>query len=315
MARIVKSIAVVDDRRQHDEEGGRQLVDLRLVDKTVLKGGVLGSYGVPFHNPNAPVTHDSARDELNRMLAQVEEAKAELRSVHREIEEAHEEYEAFQQSRDDADLLDDELYQQRKQELQQGQEQARREIEELRSEAEAEAKSQAEKARGTGYHEGYASGYQAAEDAFRQEAVPEMEAKMREVAGLIEHISSFGEELYREKEREFVSLVVAIAGKILQREIKTDPDTIVDMLHEILSRNHREVYVNLTMSPDMLPTGAKAQEDIINRLTEQVPGLNVYIEKEMGEGVLYVETPKGVTDMGLDTQLRNINENLLEEEV
>ena len=317
LSRVVKSMAVVDDRRQRPDIM-KAWIDGQFTDKAVLKGGAMSAYGIAFYDQ--PVTRDAYVDEVNRLRIDAEEARAELRRIRREIEEektrakreaeklAEAEAERTLQYEVDRSILDDELFEARRLELEGLAAQAEARAKELLESAQAEAGEIKEHARAEGYGEGFEKGYEEAGNAFRSEVQP----KLDELSELISALTSYSPGLMREKERELVALTVAIAGKVVGREIKSDPGYILDMLREAAQRNQRESYVAITLSPDMLPLKIKASEEVIASIEQLANNISVYVEKETGEGVCLLETPKGVTDMSLSTQLENIKESLLE---
>lgn len=305
MARIVKAFSVVDDR-QHKQDAMAQL-EANLTERKVLKGNVLTGYGFTFKDHNAPVNRDELLDEINRLKVQQEEAKATLRAVEQEIAEAREELEEIEASKENADIVDDEVYRQRSEEIEAMVTEARQKAQELLEEAEADGKVIREHSRAEGYEEGYTSGYAVAEKAFREEG----QAKLQELAELITSLSAYGPELIAQREAEFVQLAVAVASKVVARELKTKPATILDMLRDILLKNRRETYINITISPDLLPAQAKACSEVLEKLQGIGPNITVYVEKDAEPGTLLMETSGGVTDMSPDTQLENLQELLL----
>lgn len=311
MSRIVKAFAVVDDRNAKSDSGQ---AELSIPEAKVIKGGVLDRYGFTFQNKNAVPPPDVLRDEINRLRVQVEEAKAELLAVEKEIETAEQEHEAaleeIESAREAAQeavkVLDDAVYHERLEEIRILREELEADRVRAQEEAEAEAKAAFDKSRALGYREGYQSGLAEAQEAFLEEN----QSKLQELADTVTEMSVYGRELMQEKEKEFVELVMVVAEKVIAKEVKTDPSCIVDMLQDIVAKNYRESYINLSVSPDMLPVEAKASSEVIAKLEALNPNLSVYVEKD-AENLLAVETPKGVVDLSVDVQLENLREALL----
>ena len=311
--RIVKSIAVVDDRSNKPDYIQARM-ETALINKRVLKGGALGLFEIDLRQPDSLLSKDQRIEEINRLGAQIDNSRAELRELHVEIMASRDELARIQEVLAEAaaqehDLEDDTVYEQRRREIEGLLGQTQQQILEMQVQAEENARRIAQEARETGYNEGFKSGHLAAEISFQDEAYP----KLKELADLISGLTDYAPELMKEKENEFVDLIIAIAGKVLQKEIKTDNKSIIQMLHDYLERNHREAYINLTISPDLMPESARASTAVLDKLKELAGNLSIYIEKEAPEGHMVLETPKGVTDMSLDTQLANIKETLLEE--
>jgi flagellar assembly protein FliH len=305
LARIVKSIAVVDDRQRKPEP--MAMLEATLSGRKVLKNHILDGFGYTLQNRNAPAYRDDIVEEINRLKLEAEEEKASLRKLRQQVREAEEELKQLSESKVDAAIVDDEIYNQRVAEIEAKVAAARQQSQELRESAEAEGKKIRDKAQKEGYKEGYAKGYAAAEEAFREESTP----KLNELAYLVDELSGYGDHLMARRENEFIQLAVAVAGKIVARELKLKPATVVDILREFVHRNQRETYITISLSPDMLPVSVKACEEVIETLQNLCHNVTVYVEKEAAPGTLILETPKGVTDMSVDTQLANIQEALL----
>jgi flagellar assembly protein FliH len=305
VARIVKSIAVVDDRQNKPDS--MVMLEARLSERKVLKNNILGSFGYTLHDRNAPLYKDDLLEEINRLRLQAEEEKASLRNLQQQIRDAEEELKQLVETKVDADIVDDEIYHQRVAEIEAKVAEARQQSQEMRETAEREGKWIREKAQEEGYQEGYANGYKAAGEAFREEGEP----KLAELTYLVDELSDYGDHLMARRENEFIQLAVAVAGKIVARELKLKPATVVDILREFVHRNQRESYITISVSPDMLPVSVKACDEVIETLKNLCHNVTVYVEKEAAPGTLVVETPKGVTDMSVDTQLANLQEALL----
>ncbi|MCL2055936.1 MAG: FliH/SctL family protein [Oscillospiraceae bacterium] len=317
-------MAVVD-RREHDMESARSQLEAKLVSRKVLKGGVLDGFGIPFADPNSLVSRDSLLDEINRLVLRIEEEKAQLSEVKKETREAREaaarEKERFIQEREefereraerdvslDADILNDETYKQRVAHITELQEQARTDMEQMSAQLEQDAKEAWDRAQSDGYNEGYEEGRAAAKRDFEKAAAP----KLAELAQLITSLTQYGPELFKKREDEFVELALAVAGKIVAKELKTKPSLIVGMINEFIKRNQREAYINISISPDLLPASAKASDELLEQLKALNSSIVVYVEKDAPAGTVILETPKGVTDMSIPSQLENIRETVME---
>jgi flagellar assembly protein FliH len=299
-------MAVVDSR-QHKADDIRAQLEMRLMYKPVLKSSVMNAIGVSFpHTP--PPTRDAYIDELNRLQVEIEDAKTALRDIKADIAKAEEEKQKQLIDIDDS-IVDNDIFAARQQELKNMLADVEAKSAEICEKARQEAESIKQNAQKEGYEEGLSKGYAESVEGFRQDAEP----RLQELSDLIATLTNYGAQLMQEKENEFVELATAIAGKVIGRVIKKDSKFILDMLRDVISKNHRENYINITLSSDMLPLRAKASEEIIALIEEMAQNITVYAEKDIGEEICIVETPKGVTDMSVETQLGNIKETLLEE--
>lgn len=322
MSRIVKSIQVVDDRPKQQVA---KTPELPFVGAGVLKKGILNGYELHGNQSNHTIyTKDAYRDEINRLKIQADEAKEELRQINADILEAEaeiqkqkelieQEKKRFDQLKLDESILDDGVFRARQREISELLVQTEAKAAGILETARSEAATIKEAVKGEGYQEGYqegvSKGYLEASAAFEDEAGQ----KLAELSDMIAALSGYGSKLMKEKEDEFIELATAIAGKVIGRVIKKDSKFILDMLRETMSKNHRESYINITLSEDMLPAKAAASDEIISLIEEMAHNVSVYVEREAEEGTCVMETPKGVTDMSVGTQLDNIKELLNEE--
>jgi flagellar assembly protein FliH len=295
----------VDDRQRKPD--AMDLLEATLSGRKVLKNDILNGFGYTLQDRTGPLYKEEILEEINRLKLQAEEERASLRALQRKMRETEEELRQLNDTKVDADIMDNEIYRQRVLEIETKMTVAKQQSQELMENAEKEGKAIREKARKEGHQEGYQSGHKAAQEAFEKEGTP----KLAELARLITTLSGYGEELMAKRETEFVQLAVAVAGKIVARELKLKPATVVDILREFVQRNQRENYITISISPDMLPAQAKACDEVMELLRGLCHNITVYVEKEAAPGTLIVETPKGVTDMSVPTQLDNLQETLL----
>src|SRR5688572_23895716 len=111
-----------------------------------------------------------------------------------------------------------------------------------------------------------------------------MERKEQEVANKIRQLS------------------LAIAKKIIGRELETDPTTIVEMAKKHLQsiRQRREVY--LRVSPSDLENLKSQKRELIDQLG-RAKEIEIRADEELSPGSMFIETEAGTIDARLETQL------------
>ena len=264
-------------------------------------------------------------EELNRLKIEIEQHRAELRRMRGRIDEGEvfiadygdgeEETAAVQtgfdsdeedaqareaqRRRDEQAALAAREMEQKAYELVQQAEQSSKDIE---GKAFQDAQQIRQQAQNEGYLEGFNKGFDEAQEEFRRENEPRAEL----LADLIEKLSEYEQERMRKNESELVELAIGIASKIVGRELRTDPKTVVKMLTEAVTQNHSEEYVRITLAEDLFPLDVKASEKVKKMLTDMGANVSVLVESAVPPGTIHVETPKGITDMSVETQLENI---------
>jgi flagellar assembly protein FliH len=108
-----------------------------------------------------------------------------------------------------------------------------------------------------------------------------------------------------EAEDEAVKLAIAIARRVLYREIATDPEAILGLVKAAFGKlNARETH-RLRLSPSDVAT---IQE---HRVKLQIPpGLEIATDGALTPGSAIFETSRGDLDASVDTQLAEIDRGL-----
>jgi flagellar assembly protein FliH len=169
-----------------------------------------------------------------------------------------------------------------------------------------EAQQIRQQAHNEGYLEGFNKGFDEAQEEFRKENEPRAEL----LADLIENLSEYEQERLRKNEEELVELALGVASKIIGQELRTNPKAVVKMLTETVMQNHSEEYVRITLAEDLFPLDVKASDNVRKMLTDMGANVSVLVESAVRPGTIQAETPKGITDMSVDTQLDNIRDIL-----
>ncbi len=147
----------------------------------------------------------------------------------------------------------------------------------------------------------YERGRAEAEAAARAEAHAAL-APAREAFGrLVEELAALRGRLRREAEYDVVKLAVAIAARVLRRELTADPEALLGVVKAAVERlNAREVH--------RLRVSAGDRERIAAHVTELglPPAVEVTGDRSLPPGSVVFETVRGHYDASVDTQLAEI---------
>lgn len=164
---------------------------------------------------------------------------------------------------------------------------------ELRAEAEAHARD--------AYNQGLAAGEAAAQQRAQQKLEPVLHglnAMIAELAGLRKRVRA-------EAEDDAVKLAMAIARRVLYREIATDPEAILGLVKAAFGKlNARETH-RLRVSPSDV-AAIQAHRDRL----QLPPGLEITGDGSLNPGSAIFETSRGELDASADTQLAEIDRGL-----
>lgn len=298
LSRIIKSAAVVDDRSQQAvlAQSMPDHLAMPVIKRQVLSGGALPSRGAARTAP----TRDALQEELNRTRLQIEQAKKELRAVTGELESNRTEVKNLQERRQALEAMEDlTLDEQAKKILRDAEAQA----DQMLSWAKSQTADAVEGLKAQGYLDGLEQGANEAHAQYREEHRPEIERLSR----LIQEMSGLRDEMIRENESVLIDLVVAIAEKVIGTQLRGDPGLVVELLRETVEQNRREEFIKVVISEDLLPAKAKASAEVKRMLQGLAEQLDIFVDTEAPPMSVLVETSKGITDLGVPTQLQNLH--------
>jgi flagellar assembly protein FliH len=162
--------------------------------------------------------------------------------------------------------------------------------------AEAEKDRMAKEAVDRSRREGEAAGRQAAE--------AEVRPVLQRLAASIQQVSELPARLRAQGESDLVKLAVAIAQRILQRELNVDPAVIAGLVRVGLEKVRMQDMMRVRVSPDhqaavkeYLTRSGAAHVEVIADPTQELGGM-------------IFETSRGKLDVSISTQLSEIERGL-----
>ncbi len=158
---------------------------------------------------------------------------------------------------------------------------------------ESEMPIRIDQARQTGFREGEAAGHTKAHAA--------LDAAVQRLARAAAEVVGYRASYRRESEQEMVKLSLAIARKVLKRELTVDPGALQGVVKAALETlNSGEVYRIRLAAPD-----AAALERHIQAMG--LPqSIEVTADASLERGAVLFETARGLVDAGVQTQLAEI---------
>ncbi len=162
---------------------------------------------------------------------------------------------------------------------------------------EARLRAELEAARREAYQQGIEEG--------RRQAAAELQNEAARLARAIEEVAGLKPRLRASAERELVELALAIARRILRRELHVDAEAVLGLAKAALEKASLREVTEVRLHPDLAaPVRAHlarigAPQSILVR---QDPSLE--------PGAVLVETVRGTIDASLETQLDEIGRGL-----
>lgn len=165
------------------------------------------------------------------------------------------------------------------------------------AELEAQAAAREAQARRAGFEEGEAAARRSLEEAYR-EALQRAARATAELAGLRRR-------LRQQAEEDLVRLAVAIARRIVRRELSTDPQALLGLVKAALERVDAREVLRLRVHPEDARTIESSFADL--GVPERI---EVLADRRLERGALVIETERGELDGSVETQLAEIERGL-----
>jgi len=158
---------------------------------------------------------------------------------------------------------------------------------------EQEMEGRARQAHQAGYEEGLA--------AARNEAARELQSLAERVAHTVAELADFRPALRRQAEGDLLKLALAIARRILYREVAVDPDAMRGIIRAALEKLSSQEVSRVRVHPGQEQT---VRAELASR------GIAVVGDPNLERGAVLFETARGSLDASLETQLCEIEMGL-----
>ena len=148
---------------------------------------------------------------------------------------------------------------------------------------------------------GFAEGRQKA----LEESAAEVKAALDRLAQRLSEVGALRSKVRLQAEGDVVRLGLAIAQRILRREITADPDTLQGLVHAALQKIQNRDIVRVRV----YPAGADALRAALGRAGAP-PSVQVVADQTLKTGDLLFETSVGELDASVETQLQEVERGL-----
>jgi flagellar assembly protein FliH len=156
----------------------------------------------------------------------------------------------------------------------------------------------------------FEQGREAAQTQLRSELDAALVKHRDEVSHALHEFAVERQNYYRRVEAEVVQLALAISRKILHRETQLDPNVLAGIVRITLEKLDTRTKVNLYVHPQEAPDwrhyfACRSDGD-------DAPAPDVHEDPAVAPGECRIETALGSTEVGLESQLKEIETGLLD---
>lgn len=157
--------------------------------------------------------------------------------------------------------------------------------------------------------EAFAKGYEQGERAGAEAGAKRADAMLRRLAQTIEELADVRRSMVRQTERQMVQLALAIARRIVRREVSIDSDLTITMARVALERLGDSTSVTIRLNPDDFEA-TSGRRDVL------LAGSHVTVVPDgaVSRGGCLVQSDFGYVDASVDAQFQELARALLVEE-
>lgn len=146
----------------------------------------------------------------------------------------------------------------------------------------------------------FAEGLGEGERRAQEQAAAQLQPMLERLTNMLGSLATQRTRIRRDAEAELVRLSIAIARRILNRELMVDPTSIQGLLKAALEKIERSELSQVRVSPDQVATVSLCVERLSGR------PLKVVADSSLQPWQILFETEKGAVDSSVETQLKEI---------
>jgi len=154
--------------------------------------------------------------------------------------------------------------------------------------------------------EAFGKGFAQGERAGAEASGERSEATLRRLTETLDELTTVRAEMIRQTERQMVHLALAIARRIVQREVSLDPDLLLAMARVALERLGETARVTVRLHPEDYAAAGAAR---VAEMTSS--NVTVVADARLSRGACRVESDMGLLDAGIDAQLQEVGRALI----
>jgi flagellar assembly protein FliH len=153
--------------------------------------------------------------------------------------------------------------------------------------------------------EAHAAGMQEGEAAGRSRAAAECQPVIERLSRTIDELSQLRGHLRKEAEADMVKLSLAIARRVLRRELAVDPEALHGLVMAALEKLQGQELCRVKVHPSHAAiVKSSLQKSVTGSAIEVIP------DASREPGTVIFETQRGNLDASVDSQLREIERGL-----
>ena len=158
-----------------------------------------------------------------------------------------------------------------------------------------------------GFSDGEKKGYEQGERDGRDAAKKQFESVLQSLRQMLAELESLRRRESRNLEKELVELALAVARKVVGREVTVRPDTVAHLLHEAIGHLEHAGTLTIRLNPADLERLSDVSSQVLSGLND--PGrVRFEADASLSVGGCFIESEAGEMDVRVEQRLRAIED-------
>ena len=155
----------------------------------------------------------------------------------------------------------------------------------------------------------FAKGFAQGEKAGLEAAAKRGDAMLRRLTQTLDEMTTLRAQMIRDTEQQMVSLALAVARRVIHREVSLDRDLLIAIARVALDRLGEDAKISVHLNPDDYAATEAAR-------TREWEGTQVSVvaDARVPRGGCRIESDFGALDAGIEAQIRELAHALLGDE-
>nr|WP_319488412.1 FliH/SctL family protein [uncultured Caproiciproducens sp.] len=145
---------------------------------------------------------------------------------------------------------------------------------------------------------GYKDGLKNAEE--------ENQAVAAELSGMLETVETMKCEILRKYEEDIKKLAVAIAEKVIKRELSIDEKAMQSIITNAVDSYRNQEWIRILVSKNTKTLLQSVDKSIVQALSDVSDNIKIEVSPDMDDGDCTIEMPDQMIDAGVNTQIDKI---------
>lgn len=157
--------------------------------------------------------------------------------------------------------------------------------------------------------EGYEKGFSQGEKDGFEFGEKQSKKIVENLEKFFDEIGNLKHEILKQYEKEILSLIFAVAEKIVHHEVRSEVSTVKDVIFHALETAMEKNKVIFNVNPEDYDYVEKIKPELFNKYKE-IKSIIVTPDPSVSKGGCFLETPYGDIDATLESQMEKICESL-----